>query len=473
MTPLSPVDQLFLWLENRSQPMHVGGLQLFSPPAGADPDYVSQLAESMRNCRQVRAPFNQRLRFRLGQYFWSEDETFDLSRHFRHQALPHPGRIRELLALVSAEHGHHLDRQRPLWQCQLIEGLQDGRFALYTKVHHAMLDGVAAMRLAERALAKDPERRDLPPIWASTPGVLDASRQSPDWLSALGRLSLAAGRQAQSLPAVGRELLKTVYRSNRHPHYQSLFRAPESLLNRSITGSRRFAAQSFSLVRVQRLREVYGTTLNDLVLAICAGAVRRYLNSLNALPDKPLVAMVPISLRRDDSAGGNQVGTLLCSLATDQPDPEKRLRAVQASVSEGKARYAAMTPEEILSYTALTLAPAGFQLLTGLAPRWQTFNLVISNVPGPSRPLYWNGARLEGIYPASIVMNRLALNITVTSYDDLLSFGLVGCSQTLPGLQRLLDGLEASLGELEQLAAVNSVPDRRRHQRPPEGKDKG
>ena len=465
MKPLSPVDQLFLWLENRSQSMHVGGLQLFSPPAGAGPDYVSQLAESMRNCCQVQPPFNQRLRFRLGQYFWSEDESFDLSQHFRHQALPRPGRIRELLALVSTEHGHHLDRQRPLWQCQLIEGLRDGRFALYTKVHHAMMDGIAAMRLAERALAADPERRGLPPIWASTPATGEPSRQPLDWLNAMGRLSLAAGRQAQSLPAVGRELLKTVYRSGRHPRYQSLFRAPDCLLNGPITGSRRFAAESFPLARLQRLRKAYGTTLNDLVLAICAGALRRYLGSLNALPDRPLVAMVPMSLRRDDSAEGNQVGTLLCGLATDQPDPEKRLRAVQASVSEGKTRYAAMTPEEILSYTALTLAPAGFQLLTGLAPRWQTFNLVISNVPGPGRPLYWNGARLEGIYPASIVMNRLALNITVTSYDDLLSFGLVGCSQTLPSLQRLLGDLEASLQELEQLAAIKTVPDRRRRNR--------
>ncbi len=449
---LSPLDQFFLWIEGRTQPMHVGGLQLFSLPEDAGRGYVGNLARTMHDYGNVQPPFNQRLRFRLGQYAWEEDHAFDLAYHFHHAALPHPGRIRELLALVSSEHSHHLDRQRPLWQCYLIEGLQHRRFALYTKIHHAMMDGISVMRTAERALSPDPERRGLPPIWGNPPSRRPRSGPPSDWLGSLAQLAGQTGRQVATAPAVARALVKTLYQARRHPHYGSLLRAPRSLLNQSITGSRRFAAQSWPMDRFQALRRACDATLNDLILAVCAGALRAYLMDLNALPDRPLVAMVPLSLRRDDSAGGNQVATILGSLATDLADPGQRLREIQASIREGKARFDAMTPEEIFNYTALTLTPTGFNLLTGMAPSWQAFNVVISNVPGPRQPLYWNGARMEGLYPASIVMERLALNITVTSYNGQLSFGLIGCRHTLPSLQRLLDHLEEALRELEVLA---------------------
>ena len=168
MKPLSPVDQLFLWLEKRQQPMHVAGLQLFSFPEDAPDDYVSQLAASLREYNLVSPPFSQRLESRLGRYYWTEDYQLDLEHHFRHEALPTPGRIRELLTFVSAEHSHLMDRARPLWQCHLIEGLQQRRFALYTKAHHAMVDGISAMRMAQRSLSTDPTARNLPPVWAQT-----------------------------------------------------------------------------------------------------------------------------------------------------------------------------------------------------------------------------------------------------------------------------------------------------------------
>lgn len=458
MKALSPVDQVFLWLEKRQQPMHVAGLQLYSFPEDAPDDYVSEIAAQMRDVRHIEPPFNQRLVNRFGQYFWDTDKLFDLEHHFQHIALPKPGRIRELLALVSAEHGHLLDRERPLWESHLIEGVSGRRFAIYNKAHHAMVDGISAIRMTMRALSTDPAARGRLPIWAIPQKSRPLSERIPvDAASSISHLLGTAGKQLSTIPAVTREFAKVVFNARKNPDYQALFAAPPSILNQKISGSRRFAAQSYSLPRIRKLGKALGATVNDVVLAICASALRDYLQSQHALPDAPLIAMVPMSLRQDDSTGGNQVGMILTSLATHLADPEARLRAIQSSIQISKQRYSAMTPEEIVNYTALTLAPAGLHLLTGLAPKLQTFNVVISNVPGPDKPLYWNGARLEGLYPVSIVLDHMALNMTLNSYCDQLEFGLIGCRRTLPSLQRLLDHLENGLAELEAACGIKAA----------------
>lgn len=462
MTPLSPVDQLFLWLERRQQPMHVAGLQLFTFPEDAGPRYIRDLAEQMRSFDQPQAPFNKRLVSRFGQGFWETDTHFDIDHHFRHEALPKPGRIRELLALVSAEHSNLLDRARPLWEVHLIEGIQGRRFALYSKVHHSLVDGVGAMRMGMRALSNDPAARDLPPVWARE-RKRNAGSGLPnpmDVASGLARLSAGLSKQAATLPGVLREVMKVSSRAKRDPNYVSIFQAPRCQLNQPITGSRRFAAQSYSMTRIKTLARAFDCTLNDIVLAMCGSALRDYLISQNELPDVPLIAMVPVSLRRDDSDNGNQIAMILANLGTHIADPQNRLRTIKASVEEAKARFRSMSPEEILNYTALTLAPTGINLLTGLAPKWQAFNVVISNVPGPNEPLYWNGARLTGMYPVSIALDRIALNITLTSYCDSLEFGLIGCRRTLPSMQRLLDYLENGIRELEVAAGICGLPKR-------------
>ncbi|HTN32597.1 MAG TPA: wax ester/triacylglycerol synthase family O-acyltransferase [Marinobacter sp.] len=455
MTPLSPTDQLFFWLEKRQQPMHVGGLQLFSFPEGAPDNYVAQLADQLRNHTRATPPFDRRLDSKLAQPVWVRDEHLDLEHHFRFEALPTPGRIRELLTFVSAEHSHLLDRARPLWEFHLIEGLGNRQFALYIKVHHSLMDGMSAMKMAQRMLSTDAGQRNMPPVW-NLPERTDP-RDSTSALSlwqSMAYLLGASGKQLGTVPTVVRELLRTINAARKNPDYDSIFHAPRSILNQKITSSRRFAAQSYCLKRIRKVCEAYGTTVNDVVTAMCAHALRSYLISLDALPANPLIAMVPISLRRNDSAmagndNGNQVGVILASLHTDESDAGTRLVRIHQGMQEAKARYANMSPEEIVNYTALTLAPAAFNLLTGMAPAWQTFNVVISNVPGPKEARYWNGARLEGMYPVSIAMDRLALNMTLTSYNDQVEFGLIGCRRTLPSLQRMLDYLEDGLIVLE------------------------
>ena len=456
---LGPVDQLFLLMERRQQPMHVAGLQLFSLPPEGDEEYVRQVVEQMRSQYVPQGPFRKRIVTRLGRPYWEEDDQLDLEHHVRHSALPRPGRIRELLAFVSAEHSNPLHRERPLWESHLIEGLSDRRFAIYTKVHHSMMDGISAMRLSTRSFTSDPNQRDMPPVWAMPPRkrTPEAPGDELDPGGALHRMAQGIQKQLSTVPVVMREVMKFSQRNPRDADHVSIFQAPQCMLNEQITGSRRYAAQSYSLSRIKNLSRYYGVTLNDAVLAVCGGALRTYLSSYGGLPDQPLIAMVPVSLRQDESAGGNQIAMVLANLGTHVADAAERMRTVKASVEDGKAATAQMTPEERLNFTALLLSPTFLQVMTGLAPKLLAFNVVISNVPGPRETLYWNGARLLGMYPVSLVADRMALNITLTSYGDSLEFGLIGCRRTLPSMQRLLDYLERAIVELEVAAGVRGA----------------
>lgn len=433
--------------------MHVGALMLFSFPEGAGPKYVTELADSLRAYQTPERPFNQKLVNRFGQYFWEEDDHFDLEHHFRHEALPKPGRIRELLALVSAEHSNLMDRERPLWEFHLIEGVQGRRFAVYSKAHHCMMDGIAAMRTTLRTFSTDPNETDMPPVWARPPRKrAEGIPSATEVVSGLSRFANGAGKQLATLPTVAREFGKVLKKSRKQSDFVSIFQAPHCLLNEPITGSRRFAAQSWPIARFKNIAKIFHCTMNDVVLAVCGSALRDYLISQHALPDKPLIAMVPMSLRSDDSDSGNQVTMILANLGTHVADPATRIGIIKASIKEAKDRFKAMSSEETMNYTALMMAPAGFNMLTGILPQWAPFNVVISNVPGPKKPLYWNGALLQGMYPASIPIDRIALNITLLSYVDQLEFGLTACRRTLPSMQKLLTYIENGIRELEVAA---------------------
>lgn len=444
MKPVGAVDNVFLLLEKRHQPMHVGGLMLFRPDDAAA--FATRFAERARASTVAQPPFNQRLVRKLGMWFWEDDPEFDVEAHFWHLSLPKPGRIRELLALVSQLHGALLDRAKPLWEAYLIEGVEDGRVALYFKIHHALVDGVASMRILQRALAEDPEARDVPMPWAREPRQREARQES-----SLATIGAAASEQLAALPTAVREVVKA-FRARREPDHVSTVQAPRCLLNQRVSASRRFAAQSWDLERMRAVSRTHGVTINDVALAMCGSALRRYLLELRsdglALPEKPLVAMVPVSIRRDDSDSGNQVAMVLANLATDVADPVERLQAVSRSMKTTKERFAKMSQAEILAYVATSMAAAGVNIATGFAPQRQAFNVIISNVPGPKAPLYFDGARLEGLYPVSIVLDGQALNITLTSNVDRMEFGLTACRRTLPRMQKLLGLLEDGLKEL-------------------------
>lgn len=454
MRPLHPIDFIFMSLEKRQQPMHVGGLFLFQIPDNAPATFIQDLVADIRKSKSIPIPpFNNK----LNGLFWDEDTEFDLDHHFRHVALPHPGRIRELLVYISQEHSTLIDRAKPLWTCNIIEGIEGNRFAMYFKIHHAMVDGIAGMRLLEKSLSHDPNAKSIVPPWCVE--GRRAKRLKAPKISRVKRIINGIKGQFESTPKVLYELSQTVMKDmGRNPDYVSSFQAPSCILNQRVSASRRFAAQSFDLDRLRHIAKSLGVTINDVVLAICSGALREYLINQNALPAKPLIAMVPASVRSDDSDMSNRITMILANLGTHKEDPLERLEIIRRSVLNSKKRFQRMSGEQILSYSAFVYGAAGLNIVSGLMPKHQAFNLVISNVPGPREPLYWNGAKLDALYPASIVLDGQALNITMTSYLDKLEVGLTACRNALPKMQNLLTHLEEEIQRFESIVGCPEVP---------------
>lgn len=454
MRPLHPIDFIFLTLEKRQQPMHVGGLFLFQIPENAPASFIQDLVTDIQNSKSSPIPpFNNY----LNGLFWDEDQEFDLDHHFRHIALPKPGRIRELLTYISQEHSALIDRAKPLWTCHIIEGIEGNRFAMYFKIHHAMVDGIAGMRLVEKSLSHDPNAKSIVPPWC-VEGPRAKRLKAPK-VNAFKNVLQTIKGQLECAPRVAYELSQTVMKDmGRNPDYVSSFQAPSCILNQRVSASRRFAAQSFEFSRLRHISKALGVTINDMVLAICSGALREYLLSQNALPKKPLIAMVPASVRSDDSDVSNRITMILANLGTHKEDPLERLKIVRGSVLSAKERFKRMNANQILNYSAFVYGAAGLNIASGLMPTRQAFNVIISNVPGPQEPLYWNGARLEALYPASIVLDGQALNITMTSYLDKLEVGLTACRNALPKMQNLLTHLEEEIKRFELIVDGEPIP---------------
>lgn len=449
---MSPLDAIFLAAERPTNPMHIGGLQLFQPPPGATAVDVRALFDS--DPASVIEPFFSRRPVRswqtAGQWTWREEPTVNLVDHVHSHTLRQPGSVRELLALCSTLHEGALSRARPLWQAHLINGLADGRFAMYFKLHHSLGDGINAQRILSQAMSTSAAHRGQLAPWLLDP---------------LARAQSVTARSAA--PVRPRALLEDVASAIRRTAAErgwlaaadggapaQVPAAPRTILNvPSISSSRRFAAQSWSMDRLRSVADNARVTLNDVVLAMCSGALRSYLIELNALPEQSLTAMVPTALRDTGALGAhskNAVGAIMCPLATDLPDAARRLGRIHEAMVAGKAALRAMTPTQVLAHTALGMSPLLFEPVLGRLSRTHPpFNLIISNVPGPRTPLYFNGARLQSTYPLSIPADGQALNITCTSYLDDVSFGLTGCAENVPHLQRLLGFLEQALADLQ------------------------
>jgi WS/DGAT/MGAT family acyltransferase len=455
MDLMSPTDSVFLLTETREHPMHVGGLQLFEPPDGAGPEFVREIYDALIANRDFQPTFRKRPAWVVGglaNVAWAYDDPddIDVDYHLRRSALPSPGRVRELLEVTSRWHSTLLDRHRPLWEAHFVEGLNDGRFALYSKSHHSLIDGVSALKLMQRTLSTDPDDPEIRAVW-SLPRR--GKRSDSSGRSRLQTLRQAAG----SVAAFGPSTWSLARAALVEQQLTLPFAAPRTMLNVPIGGARRFAAQSWSLDRIKSIKRAAGVTVNDVVLAMCSGALRYYLLDEHALPDTPLIAMVPVSLRtaEEADAGGNMVGTILCNLATDEEDPATRLATISESMRGNKKVFAELPRLQAFALSAFLIAPLGLAAVPGFvssAP--PPFNIVISNVPGPTEPMYWGGARLDGNYPLSIALDGQALNITLTTNAGNIDFGLVGCRRSVPHLQRLLGHLESSLKDLERATGV-------------------
>jgi diacylglycerol O-acyltransferase len=449
MHALNPTDSAFLWMETRNQPMHVAGLNIYTPPPDAPADYVGSLLTQWSKHLKALTPFNLRPVLRMGLWYWEEDAEFELDYHLRHLALPHPGRIRELLAMVSRLHGNLMDRNRPLWEFYVIEGLPGGRFATYVKIHHALIDGVSGARMMAQSLSLTPAEQK-PPVWDQVLSRPKRPRSASTAPSLMQQIANVVRMGQDIVPGIGSGLWDVIRPKHDDSIAATAFQAPATPFNVEISGSRRFASQTYSLARFKHIGEAAGATVNDVTLAICAGALRRYLEAQKALPKKPLVAMVPVSLHGEAGAGeGNQVSVLLANLSTHIADPLKRLQRIVQSTTEAKDRLKIMPRLQKLAHGISSISPMGAGMVTGSAKKHPVFNVVISNVPGPRETLYMNGARLDEVYPVSIPTHYLALNITISGYKDNLGFGYTACRRSVPALQRMLDYTDAAIHELE------------------------
>jgi len=458
--PLNPLDISWTQVESRDTPMHVAGLMPFSLPEDASPDFLRELMAEFRASREFMPPWNYCLRgpgLLHPLPAWVELDEVDLEYHVRHSALPQPGGERELGQLVARLHSQPLDLTRPPWEFHLIEGLEGGRFAIYLKMHHSLIDGISGVRLLTQCMSEDPQKSlSLPPFWS--PSLEKRVRRKPERTGpeltldgVMRTVTDAIGSQVRSAPQLVKAFTSLLSPGAGDPDLQLPFDAPKSVMNARVRGQRRVATQRFPLSRLQSVAKAAGCTLNDVVVAICGGALRRFLLDEDKLPEKPLTAGIPVSVRpADDEGTGTQVTFIIGTLGTDVEDPAERLAAVTASTKAAKAHFRKLPREAITQYTMLLMAPSILTMLTPVAGRMRPmFNVTVSNVPGPARPLYFRGARLEASYPISLIAHGIGLNITCQSYADTLAFAFVGCRDTLPHLQNLAVYTGVALDELE------------------------
>ncbi|MEA2479662.1 MAG: diacylglycerol O-acyltransferase / wax synthase [Thermoleophilaceae bacterium] len=481
MRQLTSLDAQFLALESARQSGHVGGVAVLDPSTTA----VGSLAvDDIKALIEERLPLLPPLQWRLAEVplsldypYWVDDEDFDLDFHVRELALPPPGSDVQLAEQIARIMSRPLDRGRPLWELYLIHGLPLGQVAVLTKIHHALIDGMSGAEIMGLLLDLTPEGTEMPEGTAKAMAV----HHNPSQWELLGRGLMGLPRyplrmlraapgvlpNVEEAPAVfgsipgagtvGRlaRVAQRVVAGNGRPDSVK-FDAPHTTFNGRISAHRRFVFGQMELASVKAVKDEQGVTVNDVVVAICASAVRRWLIAHEELPDEPLVAQIPVSVRTSEEVGtyGNKIMLMSVPLFTNEPDPIRRLRRTHTALRDMKERHKAL-PAQLLQDANHFIPPAVFARAAQLTFRLSSsgaarpaWNLVISNVPGPQLPLYMAGAKLVANYPVSVITDGMGLNITVMSYDGHMDFGIVGDRDQMPDLWQLIEWLNDGLDEL-------------------------
>ncbi|MBN9540936.1 MAG: wax ester/triacylglycerol synthase family O-acyltransferase [Reyranella sp.] len=476
MDHLSSMDASFLHFETPETPMHVGSLMLFDLPEGYQGDYYEDVKTMLGKRLHLSAMMSRKLAsmpFELANPVWIEDEDIDLDYHVRSLTLRRPGTMAQLEQLVARLHSSLLDRSRPLWEMYVIEGLENGQVAFYSKAHHSGVDGKAGVELAKVLYDVTPEMREVPPPRRRrTAGGGGYQLGVAELLRAAAENTAQQYRKfAELLPTAAKAFgaAATVLASQRTLPGQralNLGLAPRTIFNDSITNQRSFGTLSVPLADIKALGKRVGGTVNTIVMAMCSIALHRFLKERNLMPKEALIAMVPVSLRTEgDDSMNNQVSMVRVDLATDIDDLAARFKAIHASSEAAKAVVRELKP--VLSVDVpITGSPwlmTGLASLlgrSGLASRQPAAgNVLISNVPGPPMPLYMAGARMAHYYPVSIPYHGSALNITVQSYAGLLEFGLTACRRVLSQDEshEIVGHLQAALRAIEALPPVDAT----------------
>ena len=484
MRQLTSLDAQFLAMESARTYGHVSGLAIYDPSTREEGTLQrADLCRLVGERIHLLAPFRWKLAevpFGIDHPYWVEDPDFDLDFHIRESAVPPPGDERALADVVSRIVARPLDRARPLWAIYLIHGLPEGRVAVLTKVHHSAVDGVSGAEILSALVDMSPEGRDpkdLPPKPDETPG-----ERVPGQLEMLGRGLLGVPRQPvralkqlpklpnladvpgiQQLPLVG-TLGRMSVKAQRlltsgdvaHILEPPPVSVPTTRFNGQITPHRRFSFGSLSLDRVKAIKNELGISVNDVVVTLCATAVRDYLLERGELPDEPLVSMVPVSVRTPEQMGtfGNRVSAMIVPIPTDEPDTKTRLMKAHHVLRSAKTRHKAI-PATLMQDVTKFIPPAVHARASRLTMQLAAnvgrpmLNLVISNVPGPPMPLYLAGAQLEAHFPVSVITDGVGLNITCMSYRDHIDFGIVVDRDMVDDAWDLMEAVERAMDELD------------------------
>ncbi len=465
METLDPIDALMLTGELIASPMHVAVVLVMSPPEGTDSSqFVDELYQQALTAPD---PVDPRLRRRPhrgvdtgGLWVWREVDDLDVRRHLQRRTLPRGSADTALWDLVSELHEERLDRSAPLWMAYLIDGLDGGRFAMYIKVHHIVVDGVAGLQMIGDSLTEDPDRRGMPPFYANSARGEPASpgrRFNP--LTAARDIAGTAVSGLGLARNVATAELANIIGALTTPTVVPPFGAPHTRFNTKLGPRRAFAATSLDRNRIRAIQEAADVTANDVATALVAGVLRHWLIERDELPDRSLVALCPVTVRERDSAGserhGNQFGLGMCPLGTTIADPAQRLSLIHHAMANVKQQVAAQGPGATLVVLMPAIAPTVLlpQLpFTSWVP--PSYNLPISNVPGPRTQLYYNGARVDEIYPVSVAYDGMALNVTLCSYADRIGVGYVADRDVVTDIESLVPLTEKALAELEASVGV-------------------
>ena len=465
MRRLTGLDAAFLYMETPSNHSHVASTAVFDPSTAPGDHGYEAVLELVESRLHLLPPFRWRLvevPMQLHHPIWIEDPDFDLEYHVRRAALPSPGGDRELAEFAADVISRPLDRNHPLWEMYVLEGLEGGHWGCVVKTHHAAIDGVSGAELTVNLLDLQPEPVKVPPPeepWEPDRIPSDAELMGYAFFS-LSRHPLMMARALQRSVEVALNLRRRNAETPAKPP-PSPFQAPKTSLNVPITPHRQFGFVQLSLDDVKAVKNSFGGTVNDVVLALCAGALRRYFEGIGERVEESLVAMVPISVRSDDQREtmGNRVSSMLVSLATSLDDPVERLQAISEGTRDAKEQHRAIGADTLTDWAEFA-APALFARAARLYSRMRLAdqhrpfaNLVISNVPGPPFPLYCVGSRMLAMYPMGPIAHGGALNITVMSYMGQMNFGIVGDRKAVRDVWSIARGLEDSLEELKKAAA--------------------
>lgn len=454
MSKLSFLDFAFLALETTANPKHVAGLAIFDPGTGGSGSGLHSLLERMKAVDPA-PPFNQKLEFPLlSMPRWVEDEEIDIDWHVRHLALPESGSFDDLMLLVSQMHATVLDRSRPLWEFYLIEGLEDKKFATYFKVHHAYMDGISMSKRVINTLNTSADDTALVPVWGSKSV---RPKMIPEESRLLGQLAgglKGAGLIAKSIPELGGLAMNPWLKALglKKQGLTAPFTAPRTRLNEPLTAARSAATARLAIADIRSVATAANATVNDVLLTLCDCALSAYLDKTGGRPDRPLIAQMPISVRRDKPGGaGNQITIALVELSSGNKDPVARLREITERTAEVKNQYGRMSEFAATSYTILVQSLAQVADVTKVSRVLPPLgNVLISNVIGPKEELFMDGAKLVGLFPISAMPPGVSLNVTFYSTAGVVGAGIIAGREAIADATLIGREIENGLKDLSR-----------------------